>query len=100
MSLRPATQPSRPPRDQRFNMRMSGQQRQTIATAAAALDKSETDFMLDVAIHEAERVLADRRWFVVDDEAWKAFDQLMDEPVPYENDLRDLLRMPTVFDQK
>ncbi|CAN5528801.1 DUF1778 domain-containing protein [soil metagenome] len=81
-------------------MRMSGQQRQVIATAAAALDKSETDFMLDVAVHEAERVLADRRWFVVEKKAWRAFDQLMDEPVPYENELRDLLRTPTVFDQQ
>ncbi|MBX3287316.1 MAG: DUF1778 domain-containing protein, partial [Actinobacteria bacterium] len=65
MKPHPTAQATRAPRDQRFNMRMSAQQRQTIATAAAALDKSETDFMLDVAIHEAERVLADRRWFVV-----------------------------------
>ena len=93
-------QPTRAPRDQRFNMRMSAQQRQTIATAAAALDKSETDFMLDIAIHEAERVLADRRWFVADTEAWETFDRMLDEPVPYENDLRDLLRTPKVFDPK
>ena len=60
-------------------MRMSSQQRQTIATAAAALDKSETDFMLDVTIHEAERVLADRRWFVIDGDDWDAFDRQLDE---------------------
>lgn len=100
MNPKPATQAARAPRDQRFNMRMSSQQRRTIATAAAALDKSETDFMLDVTMHEAERVLADRRWFVVDADAWDAFDRLLDEPVPYENDLRELLQSPTVFDQR
>jgi uncharacterized protein (DUF1778 family) len=98
MNPNSARQATRAPRDQRFNMRMSAQQRQIIATAAAALDKSETDFMLDVTIQEAERVLADRRWFVVDAKAWSTFDRMLDEPVPYENDLRDLLRTPTVFD--
>jgi len=93
-------QPTRAPRDQRINMRMSSQQRQTIATAAAALDKSETDFMLDATIHEAERVLADRRCFVIDGGAWDAFDRQLHEPVPCENDLRDLLRTPTIFDQQ
>lgn len=96
----PASVPmSRAPRDQRFTMRMSARQRQTIASAAAALDKSETDFMLDVAVHEAERVLADRRWFVVDDESWARFNAILDEPVPYESDFREILNTPTVFDQ-
>ena len=93
-------QATRAPRDQRFNMRMSAQQRQVIASAAAALDKSETDFILDATVQEAERVLADRRWFLVEPDAWEAFDRLLDEPVPYENDLRDLLRTPTVFVQQ
>lgn len=91
---------TRPVRDQRFNMRMSAHQRQTISTAAAALDKTETDFVLDVAMHEAERVLTDRRWFVADPDAWTAFDLMLDEPVSYENDLRDLLASPTVFQRR
>ena len=99
MNPRAATPPSRAPRDQRFNMRMSVQQRQTIASAAAALDKSETDFMLDASVHEAERVLADRRWFVVDSEAWESFNAMLDAPVPYEDDLRRLLAATTVFEQ-
>jgi uncharacterized protein (DUF1778 family) len=80
-------------------MRMSAQQRQTIASAAAALDKSESEFMLDAAVHEAEKVLADRRWFLIGDDGWELFNQLLDEPVPYENDLRGLLAAPTVFEK-
>lgn len=98
--MRAITSATRSPRDQRFNMRMSAHQRQTIATAAAVLHTSETDFVLDATVQEAERVLADRRWFVIDTDAWDAFDRLLDEPVACENDLRDLLRTPTVFDQQ
>lgn len=88
----------RNPRDQRFNMRMSSQQRHLIGRAAAVLDKTETDFMLEAATSAAERVLTDRRWFVLDERAWARFEELLDAPVPYENELRDLLEHPTVFD--
>lgn len=55
--------------------------------------------MLEASVHEAERVLADRRWFVVDADAWKSFNAMLDAPVPYEDDLRRLLAAPTVFEQ-
>lgn len=80
-------------------MRMSAQERQTIATAAAALDESETGFMLEASVREAERVLADRHWYVVGSEAWEVFNAMLDNPVPYGEDLRDLFATPTVFEQ-
>src|SRR5436190_425521 len=76
----PTDQPQRNLRDQRFNMRMSSQQRYLIGRAAAALDKTETDFMLEVTTSAAERVLTDRRWFALDEEAWSQFDGLLDAP--------------------
>ncbi|MGH9184259.1 MAG: DUF1778 domain-containing protein [Acidimicrobiales bacterium] len=97
-STRQTEQAPRIPRDQRFNMRMSAHQRHLIGRAAAALDKTETDFMLEAATSAAERVLTDRRWFALGDEAWSRFEELLDAPVPYENDLRELLNHPTVFD--
>lgn len=87
----------RSPRDQRFNMRMSARQRQLIASAAAALDKTETDFMLEVATTAAERVLTDRRRFDLDEKAWTLFEASLDAPVPHEGDLRALLTRATVF---
>lgn len=98
-SARQQEQAPRIPRDQRFNMRMSAQQRHLIGRAAAVLDKTETDFMLEAATSVAERVLTDRRWFALDDEAFSRFEELLDAPVPYENDLRELLKHPTVFDR-
>src|SRR5690242_15131708 len=97
-SSQPADQAQKTPRDQRFNMRMSAHQRHLIGRAAAVLDKTETDFMLEVATSAAERVLTDRRWFALDEAAWSRFEDLLDAPVPYENDLCDLLNHPTVFD--
>jgi uncharacterized protein (DUF1778 family) len=85
-------------RDARLNLRTSSQQQQLIRNAAAALDKSVTDFVLESATTNAERVLADRRWFLLSDEAWDDFQELLDAPVTRTPKLDALLTEPTVFD--
>ncbi len=85
-------------RDARLNLRTSSQQQQLIRNAAAALDKSVTDFVLESATTNAERVLADRRWFLLSDEAWDDFRELLDAPVARTPKLDALLTEPTVFD--
>ncbi len=66
-------------RNQRINLRSSLRQEQILRQAAAATDKTVTDFVLDSAVLHAERVLADRRWFLVDDEHWQRFQELLDD---------------------
>jgi uncharacterized protein (DUF1778 family) len=90
--------PERPQRDTRLNLRASREQQQLIKRAAAALDKSMTDFVLESAAARAEEVLADRRWFQLDDEAWARFEELLDAPVEDMPRLRRTLTEPTVFD--
>jgi uncharacterized protein (DUF1778 family) len=90
--------PERPQRDTRLNLRASREQQQLIKRAAAALDKSMTDFVLESAAARAEEVLADRRWFLLDDEAWARFEELLDAPVEDMPRLRRTLTEPTVFD--
>jgi uncharacterized protein (DUF1778 family) len=85
-------------RDARLNIRTSSQQQQLIRSAAAALDKSVTDFVLDSATANAERVLANRRWFVVSEDAWVEFEALLDAPVSRTPKLAALLSEPTLFD--
>jgi uncharacterized protein (DUF1778 family) len=82
----------------RLNIRASSQQQQLIRSAAAAVDKSVTDFVLESATANAERVLADRRWFVLTDEAWADFEALLDAPATRTSKLAALLSEPTVFD--
>lgn len=85
-------------RDTRLNLRTSAQQQQLIRTAAASLDKSVTDFVLESATASAERVLADRRWFVLSGDAWEDFVALLDAPVSRTPKLAALLSEPTLFD--
>jgi uncharacterized protein (DUF1778 family) len=83
----------------RFNLRTSTQQQALIRRAAAASDKSVTDFILESATANAERVLADRRRFTLSGENWAAFEQLLDAPVTKAPKLAELLAEPTVFDE-
>lgn len=85
-------------RDSRLNLRASQQQQQLIRRAAAVLDKSMTEFVLESATANAERVLADRRWFVLSGEDWERFEALLDAPALDTPKLKRLLSEPTVFD--
>lgn len=85
-------------RDSRLNLRASHKQQQLIRRAAAALDKTMTDFVLESATATAERVLADRRWFVLSGEEWERFEALLDAPANDTPKLERLLSEPTVFD--
>lgn len=96
MSQKSATE--RNQRDARLNIRTSTHQQQVIRRAAAALDKSVTDFVLESATANAERVLADRRWFLLSPEAWDELEALLDAPVADTPRLAALLTEPTVFD--
>lgn len=85
-------------RNSRLNLRASATQQQVIRSAAAALDKSVTDFVLESATINAERVLADRRWFLLSEEAWSAFEELLEAPVSNTPKLAALLNELSVFD--
>lgn len=67
-------------RDTRFNLRADAQQSALIRRAAQATHRTVTDFILDTASTAAERVLADRRWFMLDDASWTAFTEMLERP--------------------
>ena len=74
-----------------INIRARSTQRNLIDKAAAMLNKSRSDFMLEAACREAENVLLDQRLFLVDDNAYQAFEALIDAPVKDNPALRKLL---------
>lgn len=57
---------TRKTREARVNVRASTRQEQLIRAAAAATDRTVTDFVLDTTVTQAEKVLADRRYFLAD----------------------------------
>lgn len=84
-------------RDQRLNFRVSARQQQLIRQAAEASDTTVTDFILSSVLDSAERVLADRRWFVANEHQWAEFQALMDAPLPPMPKLRTLLQRESPF---
>jgi uncharacterized protein (DUF1778 family) len=78
-------------RETRLNLRTTARQDTLIRLAASASNKTVTDFVLDSASNAAEQVLADRRWFMLDDAAWAAFEDLLDRPAVVKPRLTELL---------
>lgn len=78
-------------KDARINLRVTSRQEHLIRRAAAATDRSMTDFVLESAARHAEEVLADRRWFVLDEGDWSAFEHALEAPLGHTGELRDLL---------
>lgn len=86
-------------RDQRLNFRASAQQQELIRQAAEATDSTVTDFILGSVLESAERVLADRKWFVANEEQWAEFQALLDAPLAPMPKLHRLLLRESPFDE-
>jgi uncharacterized protein (DUF1778 family) len=91
------TAEQRPTRQSRINLRASARQEQLLKQAAAATDRTMTDFVLESAVGEAERVLANRRWFLISDEQWNEFQHLLEQPARELPRLRALLATSSPF---
>lgn len=76
------SEPTTRVKSETINLRATERQKNLLRRAAEATDHSLTEFILDSAVEQAERVLADRRWFVATDEQFAEFVRLLDEPLP------------------
>lgn len=81
----------------RIELRASPRQTAVIRQAAEASGKTVSSFMLDAAYLEAQRALADRRLFRLDESRWLRFIKALDRPVRMKPRLRRLLRTPGVL---
>ena len=89
--MRTSSETGREGRDVTINLRAKRGQRALIDRAAEALGKNRSDFMLDAACREAGAVLADRRFFLLDESAYKRFTAALDKPPADNPRLRRLL---------
>ncbi|MGH3929998.1 MAG: DUF1778 domain-containing protein [Pseudonocardiaceae bacterium] len=85
-------------RESRINLRASARQEQLLKQAAAATERTMADFIVEStvfivesAVAETERVLADKRWFLIDDNQWDKFQRLLEQPP------RDLPKLRTLL---
>ena len=67
-------------KDALINMRVHSSTRDFIDRAAKSIGKGRSDFMLDAACEKARDILMDRTEFLLDDDQWKAFNTILDNP--------------------
>lgn len=81
-------------KNDRITVRVTSDQHELLENAAQATGKTLTAFVLDTVCVEARRALADRRLFLLDDERWTRFNEILDRPVSDKPRLRALLQTP------
>ncbi|WP_029009574.1 DUF1778 domain-containing protein [Azospirillum halopraeferens] len=75
-----------------INLRAPKRQRDLVDRAAQILGKTRTDFILEAASRAAEEVLLDQRLFDLDEERYRKFIELLDEPPQENKKLQTLMR--------
>ena len=86
-----ATTVERPKADTTITMRLPVQTRELIDRAAATVDKTRTEFVLESARERALDVLLDQRVFHLDAAASEAFAEVLENPPAPVEALRSLM---------
>ena len=81
-----------------ISIRAKAGQRDLIDQAADRLGRSRSDFMLEAACRQAEDVLLDQTYFVLDAKRFAAFQALLDKPPAPTDRLRRTLTARAPWD--
>ena len=87
-----------PLRSEKLDLRLTPGAKQTLQRAAAAAQRSVTDFVLESALASAAETLADRQSFQLDPEQWQVFGAALDAPPQVQPRLVRLLQEPSVVE--
>ena len=82
---------------ERWDFRVDPETDRLVRQAAQTADRTLTDFVVDAAVVEAERLLADRREFALKAEQWDRFVELLDRSPQDKPGLEKLFSKPSVF---
>jgi len=95
-NMRAAVAESGKLRAENINLRVSRRQKTLIDSAADALGRNRSDFMLDVVCREAESILLDKCYFNLGEEEFQRFTAMLDNPPAANPKLtRLLMRKPS-----
>jgi uncharacterized protein (DUF1778 family) len=99
-----ATQVSHMPisstRSEKLDLRLSAAAKQTLRAAAAAANRTVSDFVLESAMSRAAETLADRQRFGLDSKEWRVFQAALDAPTRSMPKMHSLLNTRSVFEAK
>jgi uncharacterized protein (DUF1778 family) len=89
---------SSPTKTRRIEIRITEEERNLEQAAAAVSGETLSEFVRRAARHEAERTLAERTRYALDDEAAQRFLAALEQPSPAsEQGLRRLIEKPSVL---
>lgn len=74
----------------RVNLRVAPADDVLLRQAADLLGETLSEFLIESGRERAERLVADRTRFVLDEAAWTAFNEALDRPAEVKPELRDL----------
>lgn len=86
-------------KDSRWNLRVAPKDDIVVRRAAAESRRDLSEFVRTAAVAEAERVLADRTLFELDEPSWERFVAVLDRPPRVPAGLRELFSRPSVFEK-
>lgn len=86
-------------RSEKLDLRLTAEAKRRLHAAAAASQRSLSEFVLESALARAEETLPDRSRFVLDEKQWKAFLAALDAPTRPMPRLKRLLNEPSVFEK-
>jgi uncharacterized protein (DUF1778 family) len=84
-------------RTEKLDFRISETAKEKLQLAASVSHRTMSDFVLESALSKAEEMLADRRTFGLNDEAWEALQDALDAPARPLPKLKALLNKPGFF---
>jgi uncharacterized protein (DUF1778 family) len=90
---------SSPSRSEKLDLRLTPGAKQTLQRAAAAAQRSVSEFGLESALASAAETLADRQSFQLNDEQWEAFVAALDAPPQLHPRLARLLQEPSLLER-
>ncbi len=85
-------------RNEKLDLRLTLEAKQTLQAAAAVARKSVSEFVLESALSEANERLADRQVFMLDDERWAALRAALDAPPRRQPRIERLFEERSFFD--
>jgi uncharacterized protein (DUF1778 family) len=87
-------------RTEKLDLRISPTEKARLQAAAAATNRSVSEFVLQSALSDAADALADRREFFLNAEQWAAFQAALDAPPRALPRQREFLSKPGFFDEE
>ncbi len=85
-------------RSEKLDLRLTAEAKKTLSAAAAASQRSVSEFVLESALARAAEALPDRQRFALDAKSWEAFLQALDAPPRPLPRLKRLLTEPSVIE--